>query len=302
MNEVIPETRVMTPLLRTALITGAVASVVSLVLMYSDFEFSLKKASTLLLTPAGTPLFAASYIDLNTDMITPVSVEGQGTAMVIDVAPGKERDFYLIAQDGEVTNVFAVDRDYPERGLQQITNTQTLKTALSHDPASGAIVFSSFDTNTESSTIFALWEGTTTPTLLAEGSNPVLLSGGSHVVYEREAQLFVVSTGGRTSSELLTIPQDGSYAVDGQGLRAALYDPASGNITQYDLKNFITANAITSEKVTIRGPVRLILQNEDVSYVLLSEQGIFIPSRQEQNKTRLIPDTARFSNALISVK
>lgn len=292
-------------LVAIALITGAIASLVSAYILWGGRIMnplpSIGTPDTLLLSPSTLPLFPAALLDARSQQLTPLSVEGQGEAAVVGYAKGEGREIFLLTQEEGITNVFARDPENPTRGLEQLTLSDTLKLGLSHDPASGLVTFASFEDGSATGTVMALWQGTTTEIALAEGRNPVALKGGTHVVYEREGMLYAVELGSRNEFPLLTVPIGGSYAVDGQSLRAVLYDRATRSLQFFSLESRIAASAERSIPSPIAATgVRLAFGDGKLALVVASEEGLFVLQDAKAGTTRLVPNSKQYRDALLS--
>ncbi|MEK7602489.1 MAG: hypothetical protein AAB472_03325 [Patescibacteria group bacterium] len=263
-----------------ALVFGAIATVVVLTMFFLEWKSGRLHFSepTILLSPSEAPLFQALTINLGGKTTSPILVEGLGTAVVTDMAPNKQRNYYLIAnQSLTESNLYSSDSHNPQAGLSQRTFSHTTKFSLSYDPQSGAVAYVS-KKGSEPGVITLLLQGTTTEKLLGEGSNPEFLKGGFFVTYQKGNEVLSVNVHTKETHTLFTIPEGGTYAVDGEGLRAVVYDPTTRTLQYFSLEGMTSASFTTFKKeegVAIQRRI-LGISGDTLASLIQAEEGISI--------------------------
>ena len=204
-------------------------------------------------------MFPAALLDIDTLEITPVSVEGQGAATILDIKKGNEKDYYLITSDFKTSNVYSVDKKNPKAGLQQVTHSPTLKLDLAVEPQTGEIAFTSHPTTATTSYISLLRSGTTTEETVGEGSTPSILKDGTFLVYEHNGHLVSRQIGVLHTFTLLDIPKQGTFALDPITETVALNDPRVQQLQHFSLEKHTYASAISTEKTDMAEEERLLV-------------------------------------------
>lgn len=255
---------------RTILL-GGLAVIVIAALAYAGYHYwqgdryASSDARVLLQAP-GLPFVPAQVVDTRARSLTPLTVEGQGTAAIVGAAFGEHRSYYLLTSDGKESNLYTPNAENPAAGLVQKTFSSTAKSNLSYDELSGTLAYEAAAGAGSAGTIVVWTEETNEERSLGAGTNPTALRGGFFVVYQRGGELLIVNLETNESRVLLTIPEGTSYAVDGQGVRMVMYKPDTSAFQYFSLEDGMLAD-LPSPKETVAGEVPMLLGLSDATLI-----------------------------------
>lgn len=207
----------------------------------------LPKGSQLVLASDSLPLAGAQVIDLKGKTITPLMVEGQGTAVVIDAGSSEKSDYYLLS-DPEFTrvNLYQKDAADPDAGFDQLTFSSDLKYNLSVDPASGFAAYVSASTTDAEPHVF-VWDPIRKEVKdLGVGLHPHVLPDGFFVLFERGDSLISIEIASREEHEVLTVAGNAPFALDAARTRIALYNPIANDIQFFSIEGLTSASYLSS--------------------------------------------------------
>lgn len=202
------------------------------------------------------PLTPAYTFNTRSKELAPLSVEAQGTATVVDGAQGEANAYYLIGDPSlSSSNLYRQDLADKARGLETLTNSDTLKFDLSYDERSGSAAYVVADGEARR---VVVWSPLTKEEKdLGPGMHPTLLPGGFFVVLEREGKIVSVRVETGDEYEVLNLQQDAPFAVDAANMKVALYNPIIGAIQQFSVGNSIGA-AYESDAPSTAAPAELL--------------------------------------------
>lgn len=237
---------------RIVLISGALATLVVGIMYVLDFKNQqgrgLASGTYLLLTSPVNPFTPAMRVDLKKKTATPASVEGIGTAVLTDVVGTEEKSIYLIANGALTeTNIYNADAHNRKAGLSQRTFSHTVKSSLSYDAQSDSLTYVGAK-GKEPGVVTVLAQGTTSEKTYGVGTNPTLLKGGFFLVYQKDDKLFSVNVQTKKEYPLISLPEQGSYVVDGEEMRVVVYDPQTRTLQYFSLAGMTSASFTTLKK------------------------------------------------------
>lgn len=162
---------------------------------------------------------------------------------VTDIYEGDGHTYFMLAQlDVRATQVHKMGQGGE---LVQVTQSDTFKYDVSVDTDSNRVAYVSSEATTpqelidnDMGTVVLFDENLGEETAIGIGKNPVLLKGGSQIVFETIEGL-VTQTIGQASSTLL-LPMENRkwrtvYAIDSQENKVALYRPENRTIEFYEI-------------------------------------------------------------------
>lgn len=232
----------------------AVVALILLVLLgYAAFRYwggqhrmtgGLPNDTRIVLAADSLPSPAARVVDLAAHTLLPLTVEAQGTATLLDEALTDTQGYYLLTgPEANSSNLYRQDRANPAAGLTQLTHSATYKIDLSRDATTG---IAAYVTRAVDGTHIVVWNpASDTEKDLGRGSRPVVLPGGSYVLFVRDGRLMSkhISTG--REQELVPVAADAPFAIDTEHL--AVYDPAARAVQYYTVTE---TGLIPEESVT----------------------------------------------------
>jgi hypothetical protein len=244
------------------------------------------KGDLFLLASDGMPLAPAQIIDIAKKTMVPVSVEGQGTDVVVDRA-GSEGDVYYLIGDPAFTrsNLYRQGPKNPGAGLSEITHSATMKFDLSYDALSGVAAYVASQAGNGAGHIMVWSPITRKETDIGIGAHPILLSGAFFVVFERDGKLMSVNVASKEAHELLSIRPEAPFAVDSANLVISLYEPTANAIQSFSIAGVTSASyqssfpvvAAPSELVYVGG-ILITAQTNEADHTVLVKNGDVIRS------------------------
>lgn len=207
---------------------------------------TISNGASAVIAPDGLPLFEALGLNTATGALSPLTVEGQGTAVLIDESVAKDSSYYLIADQGmDESNLYSLDAVHPEAGLDQLTSSHTLKFGLSYDAVSGSAAYMTGNQD-ESSHVVVYDAASKKEVDLGEGADPALLPGGFFVVMRRGGQIMSVEVASGTTHDLLSIDAGAAFAVDPSSMKVTLYSPETSLVQVFSIATSIAASYVSS--------------------------------------------------------
>lgn len=244
-----------------AIILGAVAALIIGYLFYRQWHGPsfLPAAYQVTVASDDLPLSAAYTFNTRSKEITPFLVEAQGTSVVIDAALDDTHGYYLIGAPGfKSSNLYRQERANAGRGLEALTNSDTLKFDLSYDERSGVVAYVVADGDARS---VVVWDPNTKEEKdLGSGMRPTLLPGGFFVIIERDGKIVSVRVETGDVYEVLDLAEGAVFAVDAANMKVALYSPVIGKVQQFSIANSIGASYESNIAVT-SAPEELLFSN-----------------------------------------
>lgn len=226
-----------------ALVAGAIAVVIIGCLAYRYWHGPsfLPAAYEVTVAADDLPLSPAYAFNTRTKEVVPFSVDAQGTAVVVDVARDDNYSYYLVSDPGFTSsNLYRQDRANEARGLETLTNSDTLKFDLSYDTRSGTVAYVAV---VDGEKHIVAWSPVTKEEQdLGPGMHPTLLPGGFFVVLEREGKIVSVRIETEDEYEVLNVEADAPFAVDAENMKVVLYNPIVGMLQQFSIANSIGAD------------------------------------------------------------
>lgn len=286
MDESLPResTPTSTPSRRRRLFVVAVIALALIVVGYGAYWFwnarnALPNDQMLVLASDGFPLAAAQTLLMRDGSLAPITVEGQGTAVVVDAVITDDAGYYLVSDPGFTqANLYRQDRADPGAGLAQLTNSASIKFSLSYDDLSGTAAYVSVNSDGESRIV--VWNpATNTEKDLGPGTNPILLPGGFFVLHELGESLVSVRVETGEIHQILSLTAGMPFAVDRENLKIALYEPVTGALQEYSIAGMTGASYLSSipvavvpqELVYVSGTLVRIQSDEAASALIIGE-------------------------------
>lgn len=193
--------------------------------------------------------------------LEPVIAPGMPNAQVIDMISSGEKTFYLIGDSATRTSNLYLGED---GHLVRLTNSPTVKFALSYDPVSNSFAYlagSVTGTNIKDFVSvpwkITLFDLTTKKerALPASGASPILLRGGMRIIAARGVELVAIDSQTGTSTEFAKRISGAPYAISNDSTMLAIYNPTTHAIDYFDMHTTLP-NYVRSEPTSIR-PVSL---------------------------------------------
>lgn len=234
--------------------------------------------SHIILTSSQAPLIQAMEISIKNKTATPIIVEGLGSATLTDIAVSKDKNIYLIANTaGSESNIYTADTHNTKAGLSQRTFSHSAKFSLSYDAQSDSVAYISVK-GKDAGVVTVLTQATSTEKTYGVGANPTLLKGGFFVVYQKGADIVSANIQTKEIHTLFSVPVGGAYAIDGEGMRAVVYDPQTRTLQHFSLEGMMSASFISFKKeegIAIQGRV-LGISGDSLASLIQAEEGVSI--------------------------
>jgi hypothetical protein len=252
-----------------------------------------------LVTSVGFPLAPAQTIHLESSSLIPLIVEGQGTATLVDLGESAIGEYYLFATEAfGSSNLY---RRAPEgTGIEQLTQSATVKFDLSVDPESGFAAYVSAEGPDAEPHVFVYNPIDRTEKDLGAGVAPTILPGGFHVVFRQGDALVSVAIDSGTATELLTVGSDAPFAVDAENLSVAIYNAALGEIQEFSIRNIVSAS-YESSKPTEFVPISLTYVHGELLQASRGEDSMLTMALDTAKEAISGVDTETYPNLKISV-
>lgn len=210
-------------------------TLIALALAYAAYVFIAKQqgwgivppGGEIMLVSAAPPVAGAVVLGKS---IEPFTVEGVGTAIVVDAERGTDYTYYLVANQERIeSNLYRQNVSQETAGLTQLTDSRTLKFDLTYDELSGTVAYAIV--GEDGATSIVAWDpASKRETVLGRGSHPTLLSGGLFVIYQRGTLIMSANTRTGEEYELLSIEEGMPFAVDPASGLLALYSSALSSL------------------------------------------------------------------------
>lgn len=191
---------------------------------------------------------------------------------VTDLSGGKDNMYLMLAQlDVRATQVYKME---PGGGLVQVTKSDTFKYDISVDTESNRLVYVTSAAATpqelidnEMGTVTLFDESLGEETVIGTGKNPVLLNGGSQILFETPEGL--VSHVVSQSSSTLVLPMENQkrktlYAINPQEETIAIYRPESRTIEFYEIYDSEIQQKVDSSRTLTYIPQLLSYANGEL--------------------------------------
>lgn len=203
----------------------------------------------LVLASDSLPLAHAQTFHVHDGSLAPLTVEGQGTAVVLDAVMTDDAVYYLIGDSGfNQSNLYRQDSENPSAGLVQLTNSDSIKFSLSYDTLSDTAAYTSIGTDGEPHIM--VWNrGINEEKDIGLGERPTLLPGGFFVMYRLGESLVSVRIETGERYEILSIEPSTPFTVDRENLKIALYESAIGTLQEYSIAGMTGASYLSSTAV-----------------------------------------------------
>jgi len=247
-------------ILKIVLITGLLASIVSLILMYGGNGGNASK--TLEVTFGPLPYGQIYTFYRNSDSFTPMTLEVGGENLpVIDRVMDSNGSEILIALTGKgqhVSNIFTKNK---EGIIRQITFSDTLKTNISHDSLLNITLYQSADFSKNQRPFQDFdWSITRLDTRIAEDKEELVAKGKDAILLQGQEKALVYQNGGVSlysigekvakGEDIMKIAGAYIYATNSNTSKIAIYNTRTKNIDEFNIHSGGFLNYIRSLPVS----------------------------------------------------